>query len=141
MRPQRIVTALLAVALIGLTTVGLTGPAQAGPAADRAVSTGTHARDLPRRKLHEDVFTNKKGWLIFKGNVDPGWNHKNVQVYKKLTKGGSFELFKKVQTDATGRWRTRIFAPQDGYWYWKAVVPKSGGYGKSSTQVWRTFTV
>ena len=141
MRPQRIVTALIAVALIGLTTIGVTGPAQAVPAADRTGSTTAHARDLPRRKLHEAVVKNKKGWLIFKGNVDPGWNNKHVQVYKKLTKGGSFSLFKKVRTDATGRWRTRIFAPQDGYWYWKAVVPKSGGYGRSTSQIWRTFTV
>ena len=136
---QRILTALIAVALIGLTTVGLTGIAQAVPAADRSGSVGEHARDLPKRAMHDRVVKNSKGWLIFKGNVDPGWNHKNVKVYKRLTKGGPFNLFRKVQTDGEGRWSVRIYAPRTGYWYWKGVVPKAGGYGTSVTQIWRTF--
>jgi len=44
-----------------------------------------------------------------------------------------------TRTDGSGRWRTRIYAPRTGYWYWKGVVPKAGGYGTSVTQVWRTF--
>ena len=141
MRMQRILTALIAVALIGLTTVGLMGPAQAVPTADRASSVGAHTRDLPKRAMHDKVVKNSKGWLIFKGNVDPGWNHKNVRVFKRLTKGGPFNLYKKVKTDGEGRWSVRIYAPRNGYWYWKGVVPKAGGYGKSTTDIWRTFTV
>jgi hypothetical protein len=141
MRLQRILTALVAVTLIGLTTVGLTGSAQAVPATDRAGSVGAHARDLPKRDLNDRVVKNSKHWLIFKGNVDPGWNHKIVKVYKRLTKDGPFSLFKKVETDVAGRWSVRIYAPRDGYWYWKGVVPKAGGYGKSTTDIWRTFTV
>jgi hypothetical protein len=141
MRLQRILSALIAVALIGLTTIGLAGPAQAVPIADRAGSMAAHARDLPKRNLHDKVVKNSKGWLIFKGNVDPGWNHKNVRVFKRLTKGGAFRLFKKVKTDGEGRWSVRIYAPRNGYWYWKGVVPKSGGYGKSTTDIWRTYTI
>ena len=109
----------------------LVGPAAAGPA---------DATTLPKRDLNARIVKNSKGWLIFKGNVDPGWNHRNVQIYKRTTKSGDFTLSRKVQTDGTGRWRVRIYAPRTGYWYWKAVVPRSGGYGRSVSDIWRTFT-
>ncbi len=139
MRLQRIMTALIAIALMGLVSVVGSGAAQAAPAAQRADSAATHARDLPRRDMNDKVFKNSKGWLIFKGNVDPGWNHKNVKVYKKA--GGKWSLFKKVKTDGSGRWSVRIYAPRNGNWYWKGIVPKAGGYGKSVTSVWKTYTI
>jgi hypothetical protein len=105
----------------------------AGPIAAQA------ATDLPRRAMNDEVFTNAKGWLIFKGDVEPGWEGKNVQVYKRLCKSCEWQLVKKVRTDGTGRWRTRIYAPETGSWYWKGLVPKADGYGKSVTQTWRTF--
>lgn len=95
--------------------------------------------DLPRREMHDQVFRNAKGWLVFKGDVDPGWEHRNVRVYKRLCKSCAWKLAKKVETDGGGKWRTRVYAPQNGAWYWKGVVPKAGGYGKSVTQTWRTF--
>ncbi len=48
-----------------------------------SVASAEVSRDLPRRTMHDDVFRNDKGWLVFKGNVDPGWNNKNVQVFKR----------------------------------------------------------
>jgi hypothetical protein len=95
--------------------------------------------DLPRREMNDEVFRNAKGWLIFKGDVEPGWNNRNVQVYKRLCKGCEWSLVKKVPTDSEGRWRTRIYAPPTDSWYWKGVVPKAGDYGKSVTQIWRTY--
>ena len=82
---------------------------------------------------------NAKGWLIFKGNVDPGWNNRNVQIYKRLCQGCEWTLVKKTRTDGSGRWRTRIYAPRTGYWFWKGLVPKTGGYGKSVTKIYRTY--
>jgi hypothetical protein len=99
------------------------------------------SRDLPRRELNEKVFRNDKGWLVFKGNVDPGWNNRNVQIYKRLCQGCDWTLVKKTPTDGEGRWRTRIYAPRTGYWYWKGLVPKTGGYGKSVTSIYRTYVV
>jgi hypothetical protein len=104
-----------------------------------AGQTPAPGADLPRREMNDRVLRNDKGWLVFKGNVDPGWNHRNVQVYKRLCKRCAWRLVKKVETDGTGRWRTRIFAPRTGYWYWKGVVPKAGGFGRSVTQTWRTY--
>ena len=89
--------------------------------------------------MNDEVFRNAKGWLIFKGNVDPGWNNRNVQIYKRLCKGCEWTLVKKTRTDGSGRWRTRIYAPRTGYWFWKGLVPKTGGYGKSVTQIYRTY--
>ena len=98
-----------------------------------------HASDLPRRDMNDQVLRNAKGWLIFKGDVEPGWENRNVQVYKRLCKGCEWKLVKKVETDDQGRWKTRIYAPRTGSWYWKGLVPRADGYGKSVTQTWRTF--
>jgi hypothetical protein len=89
--------------------------------------------------MNDAVFINAKGWLVFKGNVDPGWNHRNVQIYKRPCAGCEWTLVKKARTDGAGRWRTRIFAPRSGYWFWKGLVPKTGGYGRSVTKVYRTY--
>ena len=123
-------TALVAGLVCALTLAFCPGPAQAGPGL---------LRDLPRREMNDEVFRNAKGWLVFKGDVDPGWNKKNVQIYKRPCKGCAWSLVKKTRTDGSGRWRTRIYAPRTGSWYWKGVVPRSGGYGRSVTQTWRTF--
>ena len=76
-----------------------------------------------------------------KGNVDPGWENKRVQIYKRLCKACVWKLVKNVLTDGSGRWRTRIYAPRTGYWYWKGIVPKADGYAKSVTRVYRTYVV
>ncbi len=102
-------------------------------------SAPAYSADLPQRAMNDQVFRNAKGWLIFKGDVEPGWEHRNIQVYKRLCKGCDWTLVKKVRTDAQGRWRTRVYAPRTGAWYWKGLVPKAGGYGRSVTRIWRTF--
>ena len=136
MRRPRIVTAF---AVCALLLVAVPAPSQASASSSDTVSAAG-SRDLPRRTMNDEVFRNTKGWLIFKGNVDPGWNDRNVQIYKRpCKKGCAWTLVKLTRTDGSGRWRTRIYAPRTGYWYWKGVVPKAGGYGTSVTRVWRTF--
>jgi len=115
------------VAALVCVLVALSGPVAA------------HAADLPRRDMNDQVLRNAKGWLVFKGDVEPGWENRNVQVYKRLCKGCEWMLVKKVRTDDQGRWKTRIYAPRTGSWYWKGLVPRADGYGKSVTQTWRTF--
>ncbi|MEO6510590.1 MAG: hypothetical protein ABIO16_06340 [Nocardioides sp.] len=120
MRPSTLLVAALLAALV-------TGLAPA------------YSAELPKRAMNDHVFRNAKGWLVFKGDVEPGWEHRNIQVYKRLCKGCDWNLVKKVKTDAQGRWRTRVFAPRTGSWYWKGLVPQADGYGASATQIWRTF--
>ena len=122
MRPPTSLVAALVCALVALS----------GPVA-------ADASDLPRRDMNDQVLRNAKGWLIFKGDVEPGWENRNVQVYKRLCKGCEWKLVKKVETDDRGHWKMRIYAPQTGSWYWKGLVPRAGGYGTSVTQTWRTF--
>ena len=109
------------------------------PSQASASVSAARSRDLPHRTMNDEVFRNAKGWLIFQGNVDPGWNNRNVQIYKRLCRGCEWTLVKKTRTDGSGRWRTRIYAPQTGYWFWKGLVPKTGGYGKSVTKTYRTY--
>lgn len=125
MRPP---TSLVAAVLCALALALLAGPA-----------TPSYAGSLPKREMNDEVFRNAKGWLVFKGDVDPGWENRNVQVYKRLCKGCAWELVKKVRTDDHGRWRTRVYAPRTGSWYWKGLVPRAGGYGTSVTRTWRTY--
>ena len=135
---MRLVRAMAASAVC--VTLLLAGPAPFQASAVSSTSAqAAGSRDLPRRDLNDEVFTNDKGWLIFKGNVDPGWNNRSVQIYKRLCKGCAWKLIKKTPTDGSGRWRTRIYAPRTDYWYWKGIVPQAGGYSMSVTQVYRTY--
>ena len=136
---MRLVRAVTVSAVCAVLLVA--GPAPSQASATLSSASTAASSDLPRREMNDEVFTNDKGWLIFKGNVDPGWNNKRVQIYKRLCKGCAWKLVKKTATDGTGRWRTRIYAPRTDYWYWKGLVPKSGGYGKSVTQIYRTYVV
>ena len=82
MRRPRIVTAF---AVCVLLLVAGPAPSQASASSSDLVSAAG-SRDLPRRAMNDEVFRNAKGWLIFKGNVDPGWNDRNVQIYKRPCK-------------------------------------------------------
>jgi hypothetical protein len=131
------------VRLLGLVTALAVSAAllvgTSASAEPRSSTTMAASQDLPRREMNDQVFRNAKGWLIFKGNVDPGWNNKNVQIYKRLCKSCEWTLLKKTRTDGSGRWRTRIYAPRTGSWYWKGLIPRSGGYGRSVTHIYRTW--
>jgi hypothetical protein len=91
--------------------------------------------------MNDEVFVNAKGWLVFKGDVEPGWSNRNVQIYKRLCRGCAWRLVRKTPTDGSGRWRTRIYAPRTGRWFWKGVVPAAGDYGRSVTRIYRTYVV
>jgi hypothetical protein len=139
----RLLRTVTAVAVCGLLLLAGPAPVQAsaGVSSSDLLLAVPASRELPRREMNDEVFRNDKGWLILKGNVDPGWNNRNVQIYKRLCKACKWTLVKKTPTDRSGRWRTRIYAPPTGYWYWKGLVPKSGAYGRSVTQVYRTYVV
>ncbi len=128
--------------LIGALLVALVvviGPAPHAGAS--GVVTAAGSRDLPRREMNDEVFTNAKGWLIFKGDVEPGWANRKIRLYKRECKACAWKLVRWIPTDDEGRWRTRIYAPRTGYWYWKGVVPKRGDYGRSVTRIYRTYVV
>jgi hypothetical protein len=128
-----------ALAVCALLLVAGPAPSQASASSSDLVSAAG-SRDLPRRAMNDEVFRNAKGWLIFKGNVDPGWNDRNVQIYKRpCKKGCGMDVGQEDPHRRLGPLAHPHLRTQDGYWYWKGVVPKAGGYGTSVTQVWRTF--
>ena len=72
MRLSAIVTAFAVSAV--LVVAGPT-PAQATASASVTpghVASAAGSRALPRRAMNDEVFRNNKGWLIFKGDVEPG---------------------------------------------------------------------
>lgn len=59
-----------------------------------------------------------------------------VQLQKKACKGCNWKTVKQVKTDETGKYRTKIFVPQDGVWKWRVKVKASNGYGTTKGEVW-----
>ena len=130
---------------IGVAAV-LTAPAQAAIApvdngartvASAPVERGT---DQPTRDLHDRI-VKRHGRLYFQGRVDPG--HGPVIVQKKAcsSKDCPWRKFASVKTHGTeSRWKVRIYAPKHGNWYWRGYVKASGGYAKSWTHVYKTYT-
>lgn len=143
MRMTRILTGLVAFALLGLTPLALTAPANAARAEALRVAAARPAapagRALPTRDLHDRIVQPSRHKLIFKGRVDPG--HGPVVIQKKACRACKWHRYQVVTTDDDSRWRVRIYAPRHGYWFWRGFVKAYGGYAKSWTDVWRTYTV
>ncbi|MCW2764985.1 MAG: hypothetical protein JWO11_944 [Nocardioides sp.] len=140
MRMYRILTAVVAFALVGLTPLAIPSAASAvvAAAADRGDPAGA-ARALPHRKMHDKVVQPRRYRLIFKGRVDPG--HGPVFVERKNCRRCRWHRVDKVRTDGTSRWQVRIYAPRRGEWFYRGYVPAYGGYARSRTGIWRTYTV
>lgn len=137
-------TATLALGLGGLTAAA--GPAQAASAAaDAAARTIASApvergTEQPTRDLHDSI-VKRNGKLYFKGRVDPG--HGPVVVQKKPCSSATckWKVFKRVSTHGPKeRWQVRVLAPEHGNWYWRGYVKAYGGYAKSWTHVYKTYT-
>ena len=136
--------AALGLLLTALATPVLMSPADAAtqstkPTTSTQNSTVHRTSALPKRNLHAKV-VKVRGKLFFKGRVDPGKGP--VYVQKKGCLKCHWKRFKKVRTHGPkSKWSVRIGAPRHGSWYWRAVVPKKGAYGKSISGVWRTYTL
>jgi hypothetical protein len=142
---RRILTGLIAVTLLGVAPVSLAaGSASAGtPSAAQATSASrsTSARALPRREITSKVLRVRGNNLRFKGNVSPGHVNKSVFIMKRdCIRRCQWHVFNKVKTDRDGRFRSPISAPRRGSDYFRAMVKKHGGYARSYSDIWRTFT-
>jgi hypothetical protein len=138
MRIYRILTAVIAFALLGLAPLAFTSTASAAVSADRVSTPAAHR--LPHRNLHDKVVKVGAHKLIFKGRVDPG--HGPVIIEKKnCRKGCPWHKVGSAKTDADSRWKFRIYAPRHGEWFYRGYVKAYGGYAKSKTGIWRTYTI
>jgi hypothetical protein len=150
MRMRHTLTTLIAT--IGLLMAGLAAPLLLSPAGASTPVTGAapvaesqaghhSSRAKPKRDLH-DAIIKKRGKLYFKGRVDPG--HGPVFILKKAcaSKKCGWKKFDKVKTHGPHeKWKVRIFAPRHGNWYWRGYVKGYGGYAKSWTGKWKTYTI
>lgn len=137
MRMHRFLAAVFAFALLGTAPLAMTSTATA-VTADRATAPTAHR--LPHRDLHDKVVTVDGNKLIFKGRVDPG--HGPVIIEKKDCRTGCpWHKVDVAKTDAHSRWRVQIYAPHHGSWFWRGYVNAYGGYAKSKTGIWRTWTI
>lgn len=140
------------IATMGLLLTGLAAPLLLAPASATTPSAGaspvghTNAtapsmRAKPKRDLHDSI-VKKRGKLYFKGRVDPG--HGPVVVQKKscAAKHCAWKKFKKVTTHGPkAHWQVHLPAPRHGNWYWRGYVKSYGGYAKSWTGKWKTYTL
>jgi hypothetical protein len=136
---RRTLTTLLATTALllgGLAAPVLLLRADASPA---AVGTVAHG-DKPARHLHDSIVT-RHGNLYFKGRVDPGHGPVIVQKKQCLSTKCPWRFFKKVKTHGPQeRWQARVYAPKHGNWFWRGYVKGYGGYARSWTHSYKTYT-
>ncbi|MFC0223444.1 hypothetical protein [Nocardioides zeicaulis] len=62
-----------------------------------------------------------------------------VKILKKACKSCKWKVVKKVKTDESGTFKTKIYAPAKGTWRWRSKVDHSNGYGNTKGKVWFLF--
>ena len=106
---------------------------------DLAPSSSTPHGIQVYRDLHEhDV--QKGGKIFLAGNVDPGWGGKSIYLQRKTCAKCTWKAYAKQQTSSTCGWQFRTPAPAHGSWYWRAYVPATSDYLKTTSAVLRTYT-
>lgn len=139
MRASRFLVAALALALLGLAPS--TSPASAAKpmtasasaTARLAPSAPVFARSKPR--LTAKIVKHNGGKLFLTGIARP---KKGPIVVQKATscnrKKGTcnFKKFRKSKLNKKGRYTTRVYAPRNGSWAWRAKK------GKRTSEVWIT---
>ena len=115
-----------------------------------ALSAGASAGSLPKRIIDEvPPGTQQVSYNAFKlkgtvsepqldGTLLPYANQK-VKILKKKCGTCKWKTVKKVKTNDSGVFKTRIFAPDRGRWKWRSKVDHSNGYGNTKGQVWTLY--
>lgn len=107
--------------------------------ADQALPKRTITEVPPDKEQQVDFNAFKLNGVVTELQAD-GVTHLpytgKVQLQKKACKGCNWKTVKQVKTDETGKYRTKIFVPQDGVWKWRVKVKASNGYGTTKGEVW-----
>ena len=114
------------------------------------LSTSAGAGSLPKRIIEEvPPKTKQVSYNAFKlkgtvmepqvdGTLLPYANQK-VKILKKKCGTCKWKTVKKIKTDDTGAYKTRIYAPEKGRWKWRSKVDHSNGYGNTKGKVWTLY--
>ena len=114
------------------------------------LATGASAGSLPQRIIDEVPPGNKQvSYNAFKlkgtvmepqvdGTLLPYADQK-VKILKKACGSCKWKTVKKIKTDETGAFKTKIYAPQKGRWKWRSKVDHSNGFGNTKGKVWTLY--
>ena len=115
-----------------------------------ALSTGATAGALPKRIIDEvNPDTKQVSYNAFKlkgtvmepqadGTLLP-YAEQKVKILKKKCGTCRWKVVKKVKTNDSGVFKTRIYAPEKGRWRWRSKVSHSNGYGNTKGKVWTLY--
>ena len=114
------------------------------------LATGATAGSLPKRIIDEvPPGTKQVSYNAFKlkgtvmepqadGTVLP-YADQRVKILKKTCGTCKWKTVKKIKTDETGAYKTRIYAPERGRWKWRSKVDHSNGFGNTKGKVWTLY--
>ncbi len=114
------------------------------------LATGATAGSRPERIIDEvPPGTKQVSYNAFKlkgtvmepqadGTLLPYANQR-VKILKKKCGTCSWKTVKKIKTDETGAYKTRIYAPAKGRWKWRSKVDHSNGFGNTKGKVWTLY--
>ena len=134
---MRVFRAVLAAFVAALLTTG-------------ALSTGATAGSLPERIIDEvPPGTKQVSYNAFKlkgtvmepqadGTLLP-YADQQVKILKKKCGTCKWRTVKKIKTDESGVFKTRIYAPEKGRWKWRSKVDHSNGYANTKGKVWTLY--
>ena len=115
-----------------------------------ALATGAAAGSLPKRIIDEvPPGTKQVSYNAFKlkgtvmepqadGTLLP-YAEQRVKILKKKCGTCKWKTVKKVKTNDSGVFKTRIYAPEKGRWKWRSKVDHSNGYGNTKGKVWTLY--
>ena len=134
MRKFRAVLAALVAAL--LVALAFSASATAGAAPKRIIeekSPRDHQVSYNAFKLKGTVTEPQ-----LDGTVLP-YAKQKVKILKKSCGTCKWKTVKKVKTNESGVFKTRIYAPERGRWKWRSKVDHSDGYGNTKGKVWTLY--
>jgi hypothetical protein len=115
-----------------------------------ALSTSAGAGSLPKRIIDEvPPKTKQVSYNAFKlkgtvmepqldGTLLP-YAEQKVKILKKKCGTCKWKTVKKVKTNDSGVFKTRIYAPDKGRWKWRSKVDHSNGFGNTKGKVWTLY--
>jgi hypothetical protein len=112
--------------------------------------TSASAGSLPKRIIDEErPGDHQVSYNAFKlkgtvmepqadGTMLPYANQR-VKILKKACGTCKWKTVKKIKTNESGIFKTRIFAPEKGRWKWRSKVDHSNGFGNTKGKVWTLY--
>ena len=65
--------------------------------------------------------------------------NQQVKILKKKCGSCKWKTVKKIKTNDSGVFKTRIYAPERGRWKWRSKVDHSNGYSNTKGKVWTLY--